>query len=120
VFNVFIPKEITMRKIILLLILMVVSLSVYAAGDKELAERIAKQTGMEQGQIEKVLASFKEQVIASLTAGEEVRLSHFGKFHPKHMEAREARNPKTGEIIQVPSRNYLRFKAFDSGNERLN
>jgi nucleoid DNA-binding protein len=36
------------------------------------------------------------------------------------MEAREARNPKTGEIIQVPSRDYLRFKAFDSGNERLN
>jgi nucleoid DNA-binding protein len=109
-----------MKKIILLLTLIVVSLSVYGAGDKELAERIAKQTGMEQGQVEGVLTAFKEQVIAGITSGEEMRLSHFGKFYTKHMEAREARNPKTGEIIQVPPRSYLRFKAFDSGNKRLN
>ena len=109
-----------MKKTILLLSLMTASLSVYATGDKELAGRIAKQTGMEQSQVEKVLTAFKGQVIADLINGEEVRLNHFGKFHSKHREAREARNPKTGEIVQVPPRNYLRFKAFDSGNKRLN
>jgi nucleoid DNA-binding protein len=109
-----------MRKILLSFTLIAVSLSAYGAGDKELAGRIAKQTGMEQGQVEEVLTAFKEQVIAGLTSGEEMRLSHFGKFYTKHMEAREARNPKTGEVVQVPPRNYLRFKAFDSGNGRIN
>jgi DNA-binding protein HU-beta len=109
-----------MRKITLLISLAMVSLSAYGIGDKELAGRIAKRTGVEQGQVEEILAAFKEQVIADLAAGEEVRLNQFGKFYTKHMEAREARNPRSGEIVQVPSRNYLRFKAFDSGNGRLN
>lgn len=109
-----------MKKIILSLILMTVSLSAYGVGDKELAGRIAEQTGMELGQVEEVLAAFKQQIITDLASGDEVRLSHFGKFYAKHMEAREARNPRTGEVIQVPPRSYLRFKAFDSGNGRLN
>lgn len=90
------------------------------ANDKDLATRIAKQTGIDQGQIEKILSSFKDQVIGSLKAGEEVRLSNFGKFYSKHMDAREVRNPKTGKATQVSSRNYLRFKAFASGNKQLN
>ncbi|ADE13884.1 histone family protein DNA-binding protein [Nitrosococcus halophilus Nc 4] len=109
-----------MKKIILSLILMMVSLSVYGVGDKELAGRIAKQTGMTPDQVEEILAAFKKQVIADLTSGQEVRLSHFGKFYAKHMDAREARNPRTGEIIQVPPRSYLRFRAFDTGHRRLN
>ncbi|ABA58928.1 HU family DNA-binding protein [Nitrosococcus oceani] len=109
-----------MKKVILSLILMMVSLSVYGVGDKELAGRIAKQTGMAPDQIEEVLVAFKKQIIADLASGQEVRLSHFGKFYAKHMNAREARNPRTGEAIQVPPRSYLRFKAFDTGNSRLN
>ncbi|ADJ27615.1 HU family DNA-binding protein [Nitrosococcus watsonii] len=109
-----------MKKFFLTLTLMAVSLSVYGVGDKELAGRIAAQTGMETDQVEVVLAAFKKQVIADLTSGQEVRLSHFGKFYARHMEAREARNPRTGEAIQVPPRSYLRFKAFDSGHGRLN
>lgn len=109
-----------MKKVILSLILMMISLSVYGVGDKELAGRIAKQTGMEADQVEVVLAAFKKQVIADLTSGQEVRLSHFGKFYAKHMNARKARNPRTGEAIQVPPRSYLRFRAFATGNSYLN
>lgn len=109
-----------MKKIIISLALMMASLSAYGVGDKELAEHIAKQTGVEQGQVEEVLTALKAQVIASLAAGEEIRLAHFGKFYAKHRDAREARNPRTGEAVQVPPRNYLRFSAFDSGNKRLN
>jgi len=43
-----------------------------------------------------------------------------GKFYVKHRDAHKARNPKTGEMVDVPARNYLRFKAFKSGHAQLN
>ncbi|CAB1276607.1 HU family DNA-binding protein [Candidatus Nitrosacidococcus tergens] len=110
-----------MKKTILLLSLVIlVSTSAHAIGEKELATRIAKQTEIEQNQVESIIAAFKDQIVTSLKEGEEVRLSSLGKFYAKHMDARKARNPRTGEQIQVPAKSYLRFKAFPSGSDQIN
>jgi len=94
--------------------------SAYAIGDKGLAKAVAQRAGVDADVAAKVLAAFKEEVIAQLKAGEDVRLRGFGRFYVKHMKARKGRNPKTGEEIQISARNYLRFKPSKQANAKLN
>ncbi|CAH9019050.1 HU family DNA-binding protein [Candidatus Nitrosacidococcus sp. I8] len=111
-----------MKKAILLLFLMILTFtsSAYAIGEKELAIRIAKQTEIDQNQVESIITAFKDQIVTSLKEGDEVRLSNLGKFYAKHADVRTARNPRTGEQVQVPAKNYLRFKSFPSGSAQIN
>ena len=107
----------------LALIMMVAALAsapAWAIGDKGLAEIVAKKAGVDAATAAKVLDAFKAAVIEQVKAGEDVRLRGFGKFYMKHMKARKGRNPKTGKEIQIPARNYLRFKPSKKANEALN
>jgi len=47
-------------------------------------------------------------------AGERVIIRDFGSFSRKGRKAKTARNPKTGEVVQVPAKNVLTFKAAKS------
>lgn len=99
--------------------LIVGSTPAWAIGDKELAAQVARGTELDAATVEQVIESTKAAIINALRAGEEVRLSRFGRFHKETREAHEGRNPGTGETVQVPERHYLRFKPFDSGHEQL-
>lgn len=44
-----------------------------------------------------------EDIIAHLKKGEEVKVTGLGKFLVKEVAAREGRNPKTGEAINIPA-----------------
>jgi len=94
--------------------------SASAMGDKELAKAMARQSGLSAEQAQAALAAFKSIVIEQVKAGEAVRLKGFGKFTLQERKAHMARNPKTGERVKVPARNYLRFKAFQGVKEQLN
>lgn len=45
------------------------------------------------------------------TDGTSLVLKGFGTFKRKHVNAKTARNPKTGGTVQVPARSVLRFSA---------
>ncbi len=92
----------------------------WSAGDQDLAKVAAKQAGVTQKQARAVLDAAKESIITHLKKGENVRLKGLGKLYAKHRKAHKARNPRTGKPVNVPARNYLRFKAFDSANAKLN
>jgi integration host factor subunit beta len=47
----------------------------------------------------------------SLARGERVEIRNFGNFSLRKREARRARNPKTGEIADVPAKRVPFFKA---------
>jgi len=54
-------------------------------------------------------------IIKALTdAGERVIIRDFGTFQRRDKAATTARNPKTGEKIQVPAKSVLHFKAAKS------
>ncbi|RMH41581.1 MAG: HU family DNA-binding protein [Gammaproteobacteria bacterium] len=99
---------------------MLAALPAWAVGDQDLAREAAKAAGVTQKQARAVIDALKESIFEHLKVGEEVRFKGLGKFYVKHRDARKARNPKTGKEIDVPARNYLRFKAYDSANKRLN
>ena len=60
-------------------------------------------------------AEYVDAFIATITKGLQedgsVQLTGFGTFSVKDIEAREGRNPKTGETIQIPARKQISFSS---------
>ena len=50
-------------------------------------------------------------ISSALKNGEKVVISNFGTFRVKERPARQGRNPKTGQTVNVPPRRSVRFKA---------
>ncbi|MDD3399955.1 MAG: HU family DNA-binding protein [Candidatus Pacebacteria bacterium] len=77
----------------------------------ELAEAIAKKTGLSKRQAEESLNVVIGEIEKTLSKGGEVVLTGFGKFHVVNRKAREGINPKTGEKIKIPAQKVPKFKA---------
>jgi len=60
-------------------------------------------------QAEAVLEALATTTAEAVAAGEEVALPGIGKLKLAHKAARTARNPKTGEQVQVPAKTKLKF-----------
>jgi len=56
-----------------------------------------------------IVASVFEEIAESIMAGKKVTIPGFGIFKPQHRDARKARNPKTGEMVDVSARNTIKF-----------
>src|SRR3989338_843267 len=53
-----------------------------------------------------------DTITSCLKKGDEVSIAGFGAFIVKQRKARTARNPRTGELVQVPAPTAPRFKAW--------
>jgi DNA-binding protein HU-beta len=62
-------------------------------------------------QAEQAVEAALTAIVSSLTKGEEVSIAGLGIFSVKQRAAREARNPRTGEAIQVPAMKVPKFRA---------
>jgi len=56
---------------------------------------------------------------SALAKGNRVEIRGFGSFGVNHRLPRQGRNPKTGEIVQVPAKRSPRFKAGKDLRERV-
>ena len=65
-------------------------------------------------QAEKVVDTIFEGISNSLKKGEDVSVAGFGIFSAKMRAARTARNPRTGEPIDVPAMRVPKFRASKS------
>jgi integration host factor subunit alpha len=61
-----------------------------------------------------------EKIKESLSRGEDVRISGFGKFQSKFRWARKGRNPRTGEMIILRSRRTVNFRCSPKLREKIN
>lgn len=59
----------------------------------------------------KIVDLFFENIKDAIAAGRPVELRGFGRFSLREYEAREARNPRTGENVSVGASKRIRFKA---------
>ena len=109
-----------MKKILLAAVIFSFSFPASAIEDKEMAERISRDTGLSPEQVELVLESFKSEVIATLRSDGEIRMKDIGKFFLQRTDAEERTDPRSGDIITVPAKNYLRFRASAVGNGHFN
>jgi DNA-binding protein HU-beta len=72
---------------------------------------IAEKTGKTKKDVAAVIGAFTDVVTATLSNGEEVRLTGFGSFSVRQRKARNGKNPKTGEAISIPASSKPGFKA---------
>lgn len=56
---------------------------------------------------------------SALSEGSRVEIRGFGSFSVREREAREARNPKSGELVKIPSRRTPFFKTGKELRERV-
>ena len=80
---------------------------------KELIERIAEEAGVPKSEAQKHFKAFEEVVTEALKAGEEVQITGFGKFSVRERQAREGRNPQTGQKMKIAAQ---KVPAFSAGN----
>ena len=75
----------------------------------ELIDQIHEASGLSKTDAESALNAFIDTVQNTVHSGEKVTLPGFGVFSPKSTSARTARNPRTGETIQVPAGKSAKF-----------
>jgi len=77
----------------------------------ELARGVAARSGLEVDQAKSAVDATLEEISKQMAAGNEVRLTGFGKFSAVQRPAREGRNPSTGETIQIAAKRVPKFSA---------
>ena len=68
-----------------------------------------------------IIDIFCSSIKKALKKNKKVELRGFGTFFVKKIKEKySARNPRTGELIYVPEKNKIRFKASKKLNIRIN
>lgn len=84
-----------------------------------LIEAVSSVTDRSKADVEIVVNAAIEAISKALEAGERVDLRGFGNFSVKDKKARQGRNPKTGESIEIAARRAAGFKPSKELAERL-
>ena len=80
-----------------------------------------KHPTLSKPQLEIILDTFFDTIIEALQEGKSIEIRGWGKFYIKKIkENYNSRNPKTGELIYVPNRNKIRFRASKKFKEFIN
>ena len=80
----------------------------------ELIIKTAQISGVSKKDVEHVLKTAGDVIGAALVEEGEAVIPGLGKLVTQQKDARDARNPKTGEIIHVPAHKAVKFKAAKS------
>jgi len=87
----------------------------------ELIEKVTETSKLlTKKQTELIVEAIFDSIKEALARGERVEIRGFGNFSLRSRRAKKARNPKTGEIIDVPAKKVPRFKVGKELRERLN
>ena len=76
----------------------------------DIVDKIASGTGVTKLETEAIVEGFFLTVIDSLKNGHGIEIRGFGTYKVKKKNARQARNPRTGEQVFVPEHYVPTFK----------
>ena len=86
----------------------------------ELVEKVAESAGLTKTQAEAAINAFVETITDGLKAGDKITLKGFGTFEVRPREAREGRNPRTGETMTIAASKAPAFKASSALKNVIN
>lgn len=78
----------------------------------ELVDAVAEKASVTKKQAEAAIAAAFDVIQATVAAGDKVTLVGFGSFEARERQAREGRNPQTGEAMTIPA---TKVPAFSAG-----
>lgn len=86
---------------------------------KELARAIADELAIDRQTALKAVQRVFDGIIDALVTEGRIELRNFGIFEVKSRRPRKARNPRSGESVQVPERRVVRFKPGKEMEEQV-
>lgn len=86
----------------------------------EFEKHIATKHSITQKEAGNIIDTFTSSVVSALGEDNEISLVGFGHFSVSKVDAREGRNPRTGEKIQVKAYNQPKFKVGQRLKEAVN
>ncbi len=86
----------------------------------DLVERVAREVPhISKKDTEVVVNTIFDAMTEALRRGSRIEIRDFGSFQVKIREAREGRNPKTGEEVRIPAKRTPFFKVGKELKERI-
>ncbi|RKZ06214.1 integration host factor subunit beta [bacterium] len=86
----------------------------------DLVEEISQKTGLSKKDTGVVVNMIIENISKALSEGDKVELRGFGSFKVKSRRGRKARNPRTGDTVEVPAKLVPFFKASNELKDKVN
>lgn len=86
---------------------------------KEIVRVIADQIGMTQLRTKEIVQKTFDAIVETLVEEGRIELRNFGVFEVKPRAARVARNPRTGDPVEVPEKLVVTFKPGKEMEERV-
>jgi integration host factor subunit beta len=87
----------------------------------ELIERLTSVSGtVNKKEAELIVNTIFDSIGDALVSGDRVEIRGFGSFTIRERDAREARNPKSGEVVCIPTKKTPFFKTGKELRERVN
>ena len=90
----------------------------------DLVDALAEAAGMTKADAARAVdAMFSPDggiISAALKGGKRVQITGFGTFESKHRKARQGRNPRTGQTIQIAATNTPGFRAGKGLKDAIN
>jgi DNA-binding protein HU-beta len=77
---------------------------------KDLIDKVAEEFGIKKKDAEAVVKFLFKEITEALKRGERVSIQGFGVFDLKEQKERKIRNPRTGELIEVPRKKKVYFR----------
>ena len=87
---------------------------------QNLVNYIAEETGMTKADATRALDAVLNGIVEGLKSEGKVTLTGFCTFATQHKEARQGRNPRTGEAVTIPARTAISIKAGAKLKDALN
>ena len=84
-----------------------------------LVDAVYEKIGGTKVQAEQAVDTVVDSIVSSLKKGDEVSIAGPGIFSTKQRAARTARNPRTGEAIQVAAMKVPKFRAAKALKEAV-
>ena len=87
---------------------------------EQLVAEIAKKTDATQKDVAGFVDAYIEVVAGALKSGDPVQLLGFGSIKVTQRKATTGRNPRTGEKIDIPAKNVVKFSPAKKLQEAVN
>jgi len=76
---------------------------------KDLINKVAKKFGLRKKEAEAIVKFIFQEIAETVRRGERVSIQGFGAFELRELKERKIRNPRTGEVIEIPARSKVVF-----------
>ena len=86
---------------------------------KEIVKRISEEIGLTQLKTKEIVQKTFDAIVDTLVSEHRIELRNFGVFEVKKRAARKARNPRTGERVDVAEKFVVTFKPGKEMEERV-